>query len=430
MLSYLTVPVIAAGIAMGLPLAGGAWAADDPAETRGKLDDVRSALERDRSNKASLDSAAQRQAAELDRLRTELSAAAAAAQAHEAAMTTLEADVKALAAEKSLKIKALSTRREQMGDTLAALQRMALRPAAALIVSPGDPNDVIRSGLLLRTAVPQIEGQTKALRHDIAEIAEIRGELDAKREKLQVASLGLTREQGKLAALATAKKRTLKQTESERKAAEKRIAELVAQAKSLEELLERLNSAAAAVPRAKPEIGKPREIPPQKLAATAKLPPITSARGQLTTPAKGVVIKKFGARTDSGGKTRGVTWQTRSAAVVVAPWEGRVVFSGNFRNFGRILIIDHGEGYHSLIAGLERLDAQMSQWVLAGEPVGVAGGETTDNSLKRGGQADTGRVGGSNKQTGGATLYVELRHDGQPINPLPWMAASTDRTRG
>ena len=100
-----------------------------------------------------------------------------------------------------------------------------------------------------------------------------------------------------------------------------------------------------------------------------------------------------------------------------------------FRSFGRILIIDHGEGYHSLIAGLDRLDANVNQWVLAGEPVGVAGGGTVDNSLK-GGRAKTGQAGGSANQTGGATLYVELRRDGQPINPLPWMAASTNRTRG
>ena len=419
-----------AGVAIATPWGGVAWAADDPAATRGKLDDVRSALERDRSQKALLEDKASKQATELERLRTEMNAAAAAAQAHEAAMTTLETDVRDLVAENNLKIKALAKRKHQLGGTLAALQRMSLRPASALIVSPGDLNDVIRSGLLLRTTVPQIEVQTKALKSELAEIADLRREMAAKREKLQTASLGLAREQDKLSGLAAAKKRAWKQTESARKAAERRIAKLAADAQTLEELLERLNNNAAATPRAKPQTSESQAKPARKLAAVPRLPAITSARGQLTLPAQGVIVKKFGAKTSSGGKTRGVTWQTRPAAVVVAPWEGRVVFSGEFRNFGRILIIDHGEGYHSLIAGLERLDAQMDQWVLAGEPVGVAGGETTDNSLKRGGRADKGHVDGTAKQTGGATLYVELRHDGQPINPLPWMAARTDRKRG
>ena len=413
-----------------MPWSGGALAADDPAAARERLEDVRANLEQDRSKKTSLESEASRQAAELDRLRAELSAAAAAAQAHEAAISSIEADLQELAAEHGLKIKALRMRRSQLGDTLAALQRLTLRPTSALIVSPGDPNDVIRSGLLLRTAVPQIETKTKTLRSQLAEITALRSEMADKRGELKLASLALARQQARLADLTAAKNRAFKQTESERKSAEQRIAALTAEAKSLEELLERLNCGTAAVPLPKPQTGTTPKVPIDRLAATPKLPPITAARGQLTPPAQGDIVKDFGAKTDSGGKTRGVTWQTRSAAIVVAPWEGRVVFAGNFRNFGRILIIDHGEGYHSLIAGLGRLDAQINQWVLAGEPVGVAGGEASHNFLKREGRADTGQTGGPTTQTGGTTLYVELRHDGQPINPLPWMAASTDRTRG
>lgn len=384
---------------------------------------MRAAIERDKSKKAKLDTKASRQSAELDRLRTELSAAASAAHAHEAAITFLEADLRDLAAETDTKTQALDRRRGQLGTTLAALQRMSLRPAAALIVSPGDPNDVIRSGLLLRTAVPQIEVQTRLLRDQLTEIAALRDEMAAKREELQVASLSLAQEKGRLADLAAEKNRTFKQTESERKAAQKSIADLVGKAKSLEQLLAGLNSGAAAVPRAKP-------IPSDRLVSTPRLPPITKARGKLTLPAQGTVIKTFGSQTDTGGKAHGVTWKTRKAAIVVAPWEGRVVFSGRFRSFGRILIIDHGEGYHSLIAGLERLDAQVDQWVLAGEPVGVAGGDAAGDSLEENGRTGKGQIAGAKRKPGGATLYVELRRNGQPINPLPWIAASTDRTRG
>lgn len=412
-----------AGVAVATLWGGAAWGAEDPVAARVRLNDVREDLERDKSNKSVLDSKASRQAGELDRLRTELSAAAAAAQAHEAAISSLETDLLELAGENKAKIKALTKRKAQLGNTLAALQRMSLRPTAALIVSPGDPNDVIRSGLLLRTAVPQIEVQTKALRRQLAEIASLRSEMATKRGELQAASVALSHEQAKLADLAAAKKRAFNQTDSARKVAAKRIAKMTAEAKSLEELLERLNRGAGAAPRPKPRTG-------DKLASTPRLPPISEARGQLTLPAQGVIVKGFGDRTTTGSKTRGVTWQTRAAAIVVAPWEGRVVFAGQFRSFGRILIIDHGEGYHSLIAGLERLDAEINQWVLAGEPVGVAGGETTNNSLKRGGRTGKGQADGSTKPTGGPNLYVEFRHDGQPINPLPWIAASTDRTRG
>lgn len=423
-------PVLLAGVAVAMLWGAAAWGAEDSVAARVRLDDIRGDIKRDRSNKSFLDGKASRQAGELERLRTELSAAAAAAQAHEVAISSLEADLLELAGENKAKIKALNKRRGQLGDTLAALQRMSLRPAAALIVSPGDPNDVIRSGLLLRTAVPQIEVQTKALRRQLAEIASLRGEMATKRGELQTASAALSREQDRLAALAAEKRRAFTQTEGAKKLAEKRIAKLTAEAKSLEELLERLNRGAGAVPRLKPSSGTSPERSADKLASTPRLPPISAARGRLTLPAQGVVVKGFGDRTSTGGKTRGVTWRTRQAAIVVAPWEGRVVFAGPFRSFGRILIIDHGEGYHSLIAGLERLDAQINQWVLAGEPVGVAGGETANNSLKGGGRTGKGQADGSATPTGGANVYVELRHDGQPINPLPWIAVSTDRTRG
>ena len=303
-----------------------AWAADDTANARGRLDDVRAAIKRDQSKKASLDSAASAKAAELDRLRTELSAAAAAMQAHEAAMSSLETDIKSLTAEKDLKIKALSARRSQLGDTLAALQRMSLRPAAVLIVSPGDPNDVVRSGLLLRTAVPQIEAQTKALKRQLAEIAALSREMAAKGAKLQTASVALAGERDKLAELTAAKKRALKQTEKERKSTERHIAALAAEAKSLEELLARLNRGRRG--GASPETAN-RRCAPGSGRSTGEHAPATadhSGARPVDPPASGAIVKKFGAATDTGGTTRGVTWKTRAAAIVVAPWEGRVVF--------------------------------------------------------------------------------------------------------
>ncbi len=206
------IPVILAGSIVAVSWTGSAWGADDPAAARERLDGVRGAIEREGSKKAALDSDSARQAAELDRLRTELSAAASAAQAHEAAITSLETNLRELAGEKVQKIKALTKRKGQLGETLAALQRMSLRPAAALILSPGDPNDVIRSGLVLRTAVPQIEVQTQILKSQLAEIAALGHEMAAKRGELQTASVALTREQDRLSELTTAKNRVFEQT--------------------------------------------------------------------------------------------------------------------------------------------------------------------------------------------------------------------------
>jgi murein hydrolase activator len=83
------------------------------------------------------------------------------------------------------------------------------------------------------------------------------------------------------------------------------------------------------------------------------------------------------------------------------------VFAGPFRGYGQILIIAHGDGYHSLLAGLDRVDSLVGQWLLAGEPVGTMADS-----------ADQPR------------LYLELRHNNQPINPAPWLMTRVEKVNG
>ncbi len=82
--------------------------------------------------------------------------------------------------------------------------------------------------------------------------------------------------------------------------------------------------------------------------------------------------------------------------------------TGPFRGYGQLLIIEHGEGYHTLVAGLSRIDGEVGQWLLAGEPIGQMG----------------------DGEGGRPSLYVEFRRNGEPINPLPWLAASETEVSG
>lgn len=134
--------------------------------------------------------------------------------------------------------------------------------------------------------------------------------------------------------------------------------------------------------------------------------PFSEARGRLPLPARGRIITAYGQVNDVGLSSKGITIRTRSMAQVIAPYDGVVVFSGPFRGYGQLLIIEHGEGYHTLLAGMTRIDAEVGQRLLAGEPVGVI------------------------EDQGEPTLYVELRREGQPINPLPWLAAQKGNNRG
>ena len=124
-------------------------------------------------------------------------------------------------------------------------------------------------------------------------------------------------------------------------------------------------------------------------------------------PARGRLVALFGDQS-SGVRNKGISIETRDGAQVVTPYDGEVVFAGPFRGYGQLLIIEHGEGYHTLLAGFSRIDSILGQWLLAGEPVGIMGWGSK----------------------GGPVLYVELRRDGVAINPLPWLAVSENKVSG
>jgi septal ring factor EnvC (AmiA/AmiB activator) len=422
------VAVVATGVATGIAVKDAVAQSGEPDAVQGRLESVREAIETDRKSAEALARAAATQARELQSLRAELRAAARAVQSHEGALDTIESELAGLQGDAARKQDELDGRRAQLGGTLAALQRLSLRPTAALLVSPGDPNDVVRSGLLLRTAVPEIERQARILRDDIAELADLRNRIELRRGALQQAAVDLELDRGRLETLSGRKNDILQQTRGAQSAADARVTKLRGEAQTLEQLLSRLrDSTATAASQPRPGSAPADFVTPTFVPAG---PSIASARGNLTPPAHGRVIQGYGDETIGGPQARGVTWQTRAEASVVAPWDGRIAFAGPFRRFGQILIIDHGEGYHTLIAGLGRIEAQVGQWVLAGEPLG----RTADDANRPQGTGDDtksgGQAAGAEGRSSGSKLYVELRHDGEPINPLPWLAAQTNRTQG
>ncbi|HEY8194831.1 MAG TPA: peptidoglycan DD-metalloendopeptidase family protein [Hyphomicrobium sp.] len=144
--------------------------------------------------------------------------------------------------------------------------------------------------------------------------------------------------------------------------------------------------------------------------------PFASAQGKLPLPAQGRRALAFGDKTQYGGQSKGVVIETRYAAQVTSPCDGWVVYAGEFRSYGQLLIINAGDGYHVLLAGLSQIDVQPGQFVLTAEPVGTMSG----------GQRNTQ----TSAQVSGPVLYVELRKDGRPIDPDPWWASGQQKVQG
>jgi murein hydrolase activator len=139
------------------------------------------------------------------------------------------------------------------------------------------------------------------------------------------------------------------------------------------------------------------------------------ATGRLPLPAQGRQVLGFGEKTQFGGQSKGIVLETRQGAQVTSPCDGWIVYAGEFRSYGQLLIINAGGGYHVLLAGLSQIDVQPGQFVLAAEPVGTMTGwpqqspPTSNNA---------------------PVLYVEFRKDGRPVDPDPWWAAGHRKVQG
>jgi len=370
---------------------------------------------------------------DIQRIREGLVAAARIIQHHETRTTELEDRLSELDTRQADIRKLFSERRDQLGNVLAALQRMARNPPEALIGQPIPPADMVRSAILLRAVLPRLEGEARVLGRSLAELAEARDEAENRRTELD-AELGKLEEQRLvLKRLLGRKSRLRRRAVLEQTQAGKQAAKLAGEAANLQDLVGRLHQlrarreqserqAAASQAAARPG-GTAAQVRPSGIRPAGAMPrgfsgkPFDSAKGQMPFPVVGRVVARYGQAITSGRVHKGLTIETSARAQIIAPFEGKVVFSGPFRGYGQLLIIEHTGGYHTLLAGMARIDAAVGQWFLVGEPVGVMG------------QAKRASANGRTRVQRPA-LYVEFRRKGQPIDPLAWLAARKGKVSG
>lgn len=420
----LTLVLTLASVTTALPL----HAETDP----DRLEAIESEIEDREEKQRALEAEAQALAAEVNRIRKQLIEAAAKVRAGERNVTDSEDRIVGLEAAQAVLLAQLEIRRTELANTLAALQRLDRNPPPALAIKPDDAVGAMRSALLLSTIVPQLEEEARNIRERLSELDTVRTQLIEERETLTTASLTLSNDRGELNRLLAAKVAA----EAERRAAAdeeaRALAALSAKAGSLKELIAKLEDRAARMqPIPRPAFTAPAEIPsvsvpsapsravPPRETLVAALPgPLFSAsRGLIRTPVESISITPFGAPNDAGGRTQGIEIETRPQAAVTAPFDGRIAFAGPFRRYGQLLILEVGEGYHLLLAGMARIDGIVGQNVLAGEPVGTMGESA---------RSENTRGGGSERPS----LYLELRRNGNPVDPEPWFVDMDRKARG
>ncbi|MFM2423473.1 MAG: hypothetical protein RL291_2003 [Pseudomonadota bacterium] len=171
------------------------------------------------------------------------------------------------------------------------------------------------------------------------------------------------------------------------------------------------------------------------LAIPRRLEPGTSfanMRGKLQLPAQGRRVLSYGERGPTI-RSEGIAIETRASAQITSPCEGTIMYAGEFRSYGQVLIINAGGGYLVLLAGLHQIDVQVGQAILAGEPVGTMSPQRGAPSADRGRTGRSGSAGtasGEDGQRAAPVLYVEFRKDGKSIDSAPWWAEGTRKVQG
>ncbi|MER8369100.1 murein hydrolase activator EnvC [Mesorhizobium sp. M1378] len=322
----------------------------------------------------------------------------------------------------------LAARRDVLAEVLGALQRMGLNPPPAILVKPEDALSSVRSAILLGAVVPELRQQTDMLLADLKEQSRVTGSIEAERARLTAAVGEQAAEKKRLGMLLEAKQKLAADTQTALAAEKQRSATLAAKAGSLKELIasleaDRARKAADAAKAAEQKTADADKGPASTPAPTelASLPvpesnrltaaaPFSALQGQIALPVTGRIKRRFGANDGNGAVMLGDMVATQSGAIVTAPADGNVLYAGPFRSYGQLLILNAGDGYHVVLAGMSRISVASGQSVLAGEPVGAMG------------EARVASTSASKNGNATPELYVEFRKDGKPVDPAPWWA--------
>jgi septal ring factor EnvC (AmiA/AmiB activator) len=363
------------------------------------------------------------------KLNAQLIDVAAQVRAVETRIGDAEARLRPLDARDQQIRSSLDSRRSEVVEVLAALQRAGRRTPPALLVRPEDALQSLRTAILLGSVVPELRARAEILAKDLAELVALRKAIASERDRLASDRDNLRDDQTRLAALVDERQRKQSGAEKDLEVEGARAIALSKQVDSLQGLISKMEqdsksaakAAAAATLQGTPgntADGKPNLGGLKNPARLSPAVAFASAKGLLALPVNGVKIREFGGSDGAGGAEKGISLATRAGAQVTTPCDGWVVYAGPFRSYGQLLILNAGGGYHVLIAGMGRISVNIGQFVLTGEPVATMGTTSQVASILA-------------TNASQPVLYIEFRKDGTPIDPGPWWAANEgEKVRG
>ena len=353
------------------------------APTEQDLEKIQAQIEQAKKQQAESQRKSQALDKEVKTVQKEMVTLANKMRKHEDQLSLLEQKKKELERRQKELESQLALSSGQMAKLMKAMQTLALRPSEILLIQSKTPIQMLRSHLLMQYSFPIVGGLQQQTQADLTELSQVKFDLQSKISAIKTTTAELTDKNEKMEKLAKQKKVLQAQYASTYEQSKAKAEKLAKEANSLKELLANIQK-------------EQQRQAAQQMVPTLGSGAFVRARGSLALPAQGTIVQNFGDTTGaSQSHAKGMTIATRKGAQVTAPFDGTVLFAGPFQNYGQLVIIDHGDNYLTVLAGMDKISTMVGSQLLTGEPVGQMGFNYTN-------------------------LYCEVRQNGQAINPRPW----------
>lgn len=352
-----------------------------------KLQSIEQKMAEEKVRQAELKAQAEKLEKDMKGLKTDLIQTTASVQKQERTIQDIETKLTELQNTKQEQEANLSKQRKTLAELILALERIRRLPPETLIARPDAPLQTAQAATVMGSILPEINKRAAQLKTDLDALATVEQDLTDQKENLEQTSQKLKTDQDKMNKLINERSKTLEDTKSKVAAKSAEIASLSKEAKDFRELIKKLEKKNREIDQRTGNANSHKDKESRKGSESTG-----PALGTGRLPVSGIIKTRYGETDDIGATSKGITFKARPGSVVVAPLSGTVRYTGSFRSFGNIVLIEHKNKFHSLVAGLGKIDTFVGQRVDAGEPLGTL-------------PDDSGR------------LYYELRYQGDPVNP-------------
>ncbi len=312
-------------------------------------------------------------------------------RAYEDGLEAMREGLRRAALREEVLLAELRAREDETARLLGVLQTMGRAPVPILMLHPSGPVGTARAGMILSEVAPALDARALDLREKVQDIAVLRALQQSAADKLAEGLEGVQDARTRLSQ-AIAEREDLPRRFTEDPV---RTALLIASTETLEGFASGLSEIAMD-------------------EAPGSLPGIEARKGALPLPVEGVILRRANEADAAGIARPGIVVAARPRALVTTPVPATVRYRGPLLDYGNVIILEPQSGILLVFAGLDIVYGRMGEVLPGGSPVGLMGGPGDGSDLLATARHEQGGA------TRSETLYIEVRQDNEPVDPLAW----------